>query len=51
MVEAIERKHCCIGASTPGVGYSTEVVAEHKVEMTGWLAGNDTEMHRTKEGV
>ena len=31
--------------------YSTKVAAEHKVEMIGWLAGNDTEMHRTKEGV
>ena len=51
MVEAIELEHCCIGASTPGVVYSTEVVAEHKVEMTNWSAGSDTEMHKTKEGV
>ena len=51
MVEAIELEHCCIGASTPGVGYSTEVVAEHKVEMNGWLAGSDTRMQRTKEDV
>jgi len=36
VVEAIELGHCCIGVSTPGVGYSTKVVAEHKVEMTGW---------------
>ncbi len=33
------------------MGYSTEVVAEHNFEMTSWLARNDTEMHRTKEGV
>jgi len=51
VVEAIEWEHRCIGASTSGVGYSTEVVAEHKVEMTSWLAGNDIEMHRTKEGL
>ena len=51
VVEAIGLEHCCIGSSTPRVVYSTEVVAERKVEMTGWLAGNDTEMHRTKEGV
>ena len=35
VVEEIELEHCCIGVSTPGVVYSTEVVAEHKVEMTG----------------
>ena len=51
VVEAIELEHCCIGASTPRVVYSTKVVAEHKVEMTAWLAENDTEMHRNKEGV
>lgn len=51
VVEEIELKHCCIGASTHGVVYSTEFVAECKVEMTQWLAGNGTEMHRTKEGV
>ena len=31
--------------------YSTDVVVEHKVEMTGWLARIDIEMHRNKEGV
>jgi len=46
-VEAIELD----GDSIPGVGYFIEVVDEHKVEMTWWLAGNDIEMHRTKEGV
>jgi len=51
VVEAIGLESCFIGASTPEVGYSIEVVVEHKVEMTSWLAGNDTEMHRTKEGV
>ena len=51
MVEAIELEHYCIGASTPGVVSSIEVVVKRKVEMIGWLAGNDTETHRTKEGV
>ena len=51
MVEAIELEHFCIGASTPRVVYSTEVVAERKVEVIGWLVGNDTKMHRTKDGV
>ena len=51
MVEAIELEHCCIKVSTPCVGYSTEGVLEHKVEMTGSLAGNDTKMHRTKQWV
>jgi len=51
VVEAIEMEHCCIEASTLGAVHSTEVVVKHKVEMTGWLAGNDTEMHRSKEGV
>jgi len=35
VVEAIELEHCCTGASTPRVVYSTKVMAEHKVEMTG----------------
>ena len=51
VVEVIELEHCCIGASTLGAVHSTEVVVEHKVEMTGWLDGNDTKMNRTKEGV
>jgi len=51
VVEAIELEHCCTRASTPGVVYSTKVVAKYKVEMTGWWVGNDTEMYRTKEGV
>ena len=51
VVEVIGLENCSIGASTPGVVYSTEVVVEHTVEMNGWMAGNDTKMHRTKEGV
>jgi len=51
VVEATELENYCTGASTPGVVYSTEVVVKRKVEMTGWLAGNDIEMHRTKEEV
>ena len=44
MVEAEEREERCIGASTPGEMHSTKVVAEHRVEMNGWLAGHDMEM-------
>ena len=33
------------------MGYSTDVVVECKVEMIGWMAGNNTKVHRTKEGV
>ena len=51
MVETIKLEHCYIGASTPGVVHSIEVVVEHMVEMNGWLAGNDTEVKRTKEEV
>lgn len=35
VVEVIKLEHYCIGASTPRAMYSTEVVAEHMVEMTG----------------
>ena len=49
MVQAIELEHCCIGVSIPRVGYSIEVVVEHMVEMTEWLARSDIEMQRTEE--
>ena len=48
-VKEIKLELCCMGASTPGAVHSTEVVAEHMVEMTGWLAGNDIEEQRTNE--
>ena len=51
VVEAIKLEYFCIGASTTGAVHSTEVVVEHMVEMNYWLAGSDTEMQRTKEGV
>jgi len=49
VVKETKQEHCCTRASIPGVVHSTEVVVEHMVEMTGWLAGNETEMQRTKE--
>ena len=49
VVEVIKLNHCCIGDSTLGVVHSSEVVVEHKVEMTSWLAGSDIEMQRTKD--
>ena len=51
VVKAIKLEHCCMGASTPRAVHSTEVMTEHIVEMTGWLAGNDTEVQRIKEEV
>ena len=51
VVKEIKLLNCCMGASTHGAVHSIEVVVECKVEMTSWLDGDDTEMHRTKEGV
>lgn len=51
VVKEIKREHNCTRASTPGEMHSTEVVAEHMIEMTGWLVGNDTEMQSTNEEV
>ena len=51
VVKEIKLEHCCMGASTPQVVPSTEVVVEHMVEMTDWLSGNDSEVQRTKEEV
>ena len=50
-MKEVKLENCCMGASTPGAVHSTEVVVEQMVEMTGWLAGSDTKMQRTKEGV
>ena len=49
VVKAKEWEEGCIGASTPDEVHSTEVVVEHRIEMNGWLFGNDMEMGRTKE--
>ena len=43
-MEAKEQEERCIGASTPDEMHSTEVVAERRIEMNGWLVGNDMEM-------
>ncbi len=50
-MEAKEWEECCIGASTPNVMHSTEVVVEHRSEMNEWLVGHDIEMDRTKREV
>lgn len=44
VVEAEEWEESCIGASTPDEMHSTEAVAEHRIEMNGWLVGHDIEM-------
>lgn len=50
-MKTITLEHYCMGASTLGAVRSTRVVAEHMVEISGWLAGNDIEVQRTKEEV
>ena len=50
-MKVIKLEHYCMGTSITGVVHSTEAVAEHMVEMTGWLARNDTKVQRTKEEV
>jgi len=49
VVEAKEWKENCVGASTLDEMHSTEVVAEHRIEMNERLVGHDIEMGRTKE--
>jgi len=44
VVEVEEQEETCIGASTHDKIHSTEVAAEHRVEMNGWLVGHDMEM-------
>ena len=44
VVEVEEREESCIEASTPDEMHSTEVAAEHRIEMNGWLVGHDIEM-------
>ena len=44
VVEAEEREESFIEASTPDEMHSTEVVAQHKIEMNGLLVGHDIEM-------
>ena len=51
MVEAEEQEESCIGASTPDEMHSTEVVAEHRIEMNERLVRHDIEMEMAKEEV
>ena len=44
VLEAKEREESCIGASTHDELQSTEVAAEHRIEMNGWLVWHDIEM-------
>ena len=44
VVEAKVWEESCIGASTPDEVHSIEVVAEHRIEMNGWLVGHDIEV-------
>ena len=44
VVEEKEREECCTRASTPDEMHSTEVVAEHRIEMNGWLVGHDIDL-------
>ena len=49
VVEEKEWEESSIGASTPDEMHSTEVAAEHRIEMNERLVGHDIEMGRTKE--
>ena len=44
VVEEKEQEESCIGASTPHEMHSIEAIAEHMIEMNGWLVGHDIEM-------
>ena len=39
-LKAIKLEHCCMGASTPRMVHSTEVVEEYMDEMAIWSTGN-----------
>lgn len=41
----------CMGASTPAMVYSTEVVREDMVEIVDWQVGNSIEANKTTEMV
>ena len=51
VVEEKEWEESCTGASTPDQMHSTEVVAEHRIEMHEQSVGHDIEMDKTKEEV
>ena len=50
-MKVIKLENYCMGASTPGVVHSIEVLAEYMIEMTGWSPGNGTKVQKTKEEV
>jgi hypothetical protein len=50
VVEAKEWEESCTGASTPDEMHSTEVVAEHRIEMNEQLVGHDIEMDMDQGG-
>ena len=51
VVKVINMEHCCMGASTPVMGYSNEVVGEHMAEMIDWQLRNGIEVQKTTEKV
>ena len=44
VVEEKEQEESYIGASTPDEMHSTEVVAEHRIEMNEQVVGHDIDM-------
>ena len=50
-VEAVRLDIGCMGASTPMMMYSTEVVGEYITEMIDFHVGNGIEVQKTREKV
>ena len=50
-VKEIDLELGCMGASTPRVVHSTEVVEEYMDEIVGWPIGNGIEVQKTREKV
>jgi len=50
-VEAAKMELGCMGASTPRMVHSTEVVEKHMAEMVRWQVGNGIEVKNTREKV
>jgi len=50
-VEAVRLDIGCMGASTPRMVHSTEVVEEYMAEMIDWQVGNGIEVQKTREKV
>lgn len=49
--KAINLEHCFMGASTPWVVHSTEVLEEYMDEMVGRPTGNGIEVQKTTKKV